>query len=110
MIPAQETSELPASAESCSGSAPATSGTLFILCLETGEYPCFSGFSPAFRRQHEDNSVRSNCGQRFAACGRRVRPGKEDQAVGPSARRRKDGGSPECGSNHSRIFDGKTKG
>src|SRR3989441_9191984 len=65
---------------------------------------------PVSRRNHEDKSSISLCGRRLTACGYRLSTGKEDQAVGPSACRRKDSRSGECRCNHSRIFDRKRKG
>src|SRR5712671_3650479 len=64
----------------------------------------------ASRRNHEDILLGSTCGRRLAACGCRLRPGKENQAVGPTACCRKDGSGAECGSHHSRILDRKRKG
>src|SRR5882762_2926350 len=64
----------------------------------------------ASRIDHEHKLLANPRGRRFDAYWRRLRPGKENQAVGPSACCRKDGGSAECRSNHSRILHGKRKG
>src|SRR6266403_1791848 len=106
------------------GSSVAAGGDPFLVsapkACQFPVYPVFRqepvdlcrcrGASPASRRNHEDKLLGSASGRRLTACGCRLRPGKENQAVGPSACCRKDGSGAECGSHHSRILDRKRKG